>query len=115
MGPDEDLVSLIKPSLALYGDQGWLRRVTKTGFHAVKEELQRVRGSLTELQPFFLRMWVTADLELVGEQNLLLSPPFGDLAWSEFSLSAILSRGSPAIHWPVVSRPIFEIDLCSGV
>ena len=72
-------------------------------------------SSLTELKPFFLRMWVTADLELVGEQNLLLSPPFGDLAWSEFSLSAILSRGSPAIHWPVVSRPIFEIDLCSGV
>ena len=41
MGPDEDLVSLVKPSPGLYGDQEWLQRVTKTGFPAVKEELQR--------------------------------------------------------------------------
>ena len=107
MGPDEDLVSLIKPSFALYGDQGWLRRVTKTGFHAVKEELQGVRGSLTELQPFFLRMWVTPDLGFVRAQNLPLSPPF--CSFWEFSLSVSPLCPFP---WPVVAGHISEIDLC---
>ena len=101
MGPDEDLVSLIKPSPPLYGDQGWLRRVTKTGFHAVKEELQW--GALW--QSYSPSFWGCGSQQIWSLfQNKicpfhLLAALFGIFPFQSFLFVPRRSGISPASSW----------------
>ena len=78
---------VIKPSPALYGDQEWLRRVTKTGFHAVKEELQWA-GALW--QSYSLSFWGCGSQQILGFFENKICPFTSLLLFSEFSLSVKL-------------------------